>query len=436
MTASVPDPHWRRNIVLFLSGQTVSLFGSMLVQYAVMWYVTFETQSGLWVALYAVAAFLPQGVVSIFGGALADRMNRRRLVIVADTSIALVTLVLALLMWSGITELWIILLAVAARSFAAGVQQPAVMALIPQLTPPEQLMRVNGLFQTVQSALALIAPAAAGAAFGLFGIVPTFFVDVVTALIGVGFLLLVRVPTLPAAAAPQQSYRQDLVDGLRYIRHHTVVRWLLAVFAIIFVLTVAPSFVTPLLVTRSFHDVEWAAGVFGAVFGEAWKVTLLELVFSIGMLLGGVLVSTVLAKRPPLTLILVSAIGFGAFTIAQGLSPNLWVFYLFMFLFGLMVPPFSAPFMTLLQQTVEPEMHGRVFSYVTIVMALATPVGMVVFGPLADLISVQTLLVFGGLTTIAVLVVAITLPSGKAAMAAARSVTAEARQAAEADEAG
>jgi DHA3 family macrolide efflux protein-like MFS transporter len=403
--AAIPV-HWKRNVGLFLSGQTVSLFGSMLVQYAVMWYVTFETKSGWAVALYAVAAFLPQGIVSIFGGVIADRMNRRVLVIIADGSIAAVTFVLAMLMLNGVTDLWIILLAVGVRSVGAGVQTPAVQAMIPQIAPPDQLMRVNGIFQTIQSAMALLAPAVAGAVFGLFGLVPLFFVDVVTAVVGIGFLAFVAVPTLASIAEKTTSYREDLVEGMRYIWHHPVVRWLLMVFAIIFLLTVAPSFITPLLVARTFGT-------------EVWMVTVLEIAFSVGMLLGGVLVSTLLAKRSRVGLILFSTFGFAVFTIALGLSPNLWVFYGFMFGFGLLVPLFSTPFMTLVQETVEPEKHGRVFSYVGIVMALATPIGMLVFGPLADVISVQLLLVLGGVATILVIVVAMLLPSGRAAMKAA-----------------
>jgi MFS transporter, DHA3 family, macrolide efflux protein len=399
--------HWRRNVALFLSGQTISLFGSMIVQYAVMWYVTFETRSGVAVALYAIVAFLPQGIVSLFGGVLADRMNRRILVMLADGVIAVITLVLAMLMLAGITDLWVILLAVAARSLGAGVQTPAVSAMIPQITPADQLMRVNGVFATIQSAMALLAPAAAGAVFGIWGIVPVFFIDVVTAVIGIGFLALVAVPTLAAVAAKTSSYREDLVEGMRYISHHPIVRWLLIVFAIIFLLSVAPSFITPLMVARTF----------GA---EVWMVTVLELAFSIGMVLGGVLVSTFLAKRSRMAMIVVSTFGFGAFTVALGLSTNLWVFYAFMFLFGLFVPLFSTPFMTLFQETVEPEKQGRVFSYVSIVMALATPIGMTAFGPLADVVEVETLLIIAGFLTIAVFVVALLVPSGRAAVAAAR----------------
>ncbi|QJU55815.1 MFS transporter [Herbiconiux sp. KACC 21604] len=412
-TASTADfAHWKRNVALFLSGQTISLFGSMVVQYAVMWWVTFETQSGLAIALYAVAAFLPQGIVSIFGGVLADRMNRKVLVMVADGTIAAVTLALAFFMLNGISDLWIILLAVAVRSVGAGVQTPAVQAMIPQIAPPDQLMRVNGFFQTVQSAMALLAPAAAGAVFGLFGIVPVFFIDVVTAVIGIGFLVFVSVPTLATLAEKTSSYRDDLVEGARYIWNHRIVRWLLVVFAVVFLLTVAPSFITPLLVARTFGT-------------EVWMVTVLEIAFSVGMILGGVLVSTVLAKRSRIGLILTATFGFAVFTVALGLSPNLWVFYAFMFLFGLGVPLFSAPFMTLVQETVDPDKHGRVFSYVGIVMALATPIGMTVFGPLADVISVQLLLVLGGVATVVVIVVAILLPSGRAAIAAANATQRE-----------
>ena len=89
-------PGWRRDVTIFLSGQTVSLFGSMLVQYAVMWHLTLETKSGGVMALYAVFGFLPQAVISIFGGVWADRLDRKKLIIGADATIAVVTLALAM----------------------------------------------------------------------------------------------------------------------------------------------------------------------------------------------------------------------------------------------------------------------------------------------------------------------------------------------------
>jgi MFS transporter, DHA3 family, macrolide efflux protein len=424
MSAEVAAPAaWKRNAALFLTGQTVSLLGSMIVQYAVMWYVTLETRSGVAVALYAVAAFLPQGVVSIFGGTLADRVNRRVLVMVSDGTIALTTLALAMLMLNGVTDLGVILLAVGVRSIGAGVQTPAVAAMIPQIAPPDQLMRVNGLFQTVQSALALLAPAIAGVVFGTFGIVPVFFIDVVTAAIGIGLLALVAVPTLAAVAERTTGFREDLVEGARYIWHHAFVRWLMVVFAVIFVLTVAPSFITPLMVART-----WGP--------EVWMVTVLELAFSVGMLLGGVLVSTVLAKRSRIGMIVISTFVFSALTVALGLSPTLWIFYAVMFLVGLAVPLFSTSFMTLIQETVPPDRHGRVFGYVSIVMALAVPLGTAVFGPLADLVSVRVLLIGAGIAAAAVMLVAVAVPSGRSAIRAASAGTPPQQVAQEVDAAG
>lgn len=404
----VVPARWKANATLFLTGQTTSLFGSMIVQYAVMWYITLETGSGLALALFALAAFGPQGIVSIFGGTLADRVNRRVLVMTTDAVIALTTLALALIMMSGVTELWILLLAVGVRSVGAGFQTPAVAAMIPQITPPDQLLRVNGLFGTIQSAMALIAPATAAAIYALWGIVPTFFVDVATATIGIGLLALVRVPSLDRMTDEGHgSYRADLVEGIRFIWANGVVRWLLLVFAIIFLLTVAPSFLTPLLIARSFGD-------------EPWMLAALEIAFGLGMLVGGTLIATVLSKRSRLGLILTSTFGFALLTIAMGLAPNLWAFYALMAAFGILVPWFSAPFMTLIQETVTPDMHGRVFSYVTIVMALATPIGMTLFGPLADVLSVQALLVIAGSLTMVTMLVAMTIPSGRSVLRTAR----------------
>src|SRR6188768_2041520 len=86
---TVPDPpHWLRKVILFLSGQTVSLFGSMLVQYAVLWYLTIAYQSGVVMMLAALFGFLPQAVISIFGGVWADRHSRKLLIMGADAAIA------------------------------------------------------------------------------------------------------------------------------------------------------------------------------------------------------------------------------------------------------------------------------------------------------------------------------------------------------------
>lgn len=182
-------------------GQTVTTFGSMLVQYAILWHLTLTTKSGTVLALAAIFGFLPQAIVSVFAGVWADRINRKVMIIVADLSIALATFGLALLMLSGVDDLWLIFLVMAVRSFGAGVQTPAISALLPQIVPTEKLMRVNGINSSVQSSLMLLAPIAAAAVYANFSLVGILFIDVVTAIIGVALLATVAVPTLARAAS-------------------------------------------------------------------------------------------------------------------------------------------------------------------------------------------------------------------------------------------
>ena len=420
----VPHPRWRRHVAVFIGGQTVTLFGSMLVQYAVFWYLTVEFQSGVIMTLAAVFGFLPQAIVSIFAGVWADRTNRKWLIMGADAAIALSTLGLALILLAGYAEPWVIFATLAIRSAGAGVQMPAVSALIPQITPAHQLMRVNGLFGSSQSALALVAPAVAGgiyawAAAGSAGsplaLLPVFAIDIVTAVTGIALLATIPVSALRTAAGAGTGYFTDLVDGVRYVATHAFVRWLLMLFAIIFLLTVAPSNLTPLMVVRSFPSGEQ---------GNVVNLAILEISFSVGMVVGGIVVATLAAQWDRIRLIAGSSLVFGGLSIALGLAPNLPVFFGIMLLIGLAVPFFSTPSMTLLQEIVEPERQGRVFGFVGIVMAVAMPIGMLAFGPLADAVRIETILVGAGLATFLVVGLALGLPAGRRAVAAAHAASA------------
>ncbi len=419
--SQIPD-RWVRNVVIFMTSQTISMFGSFLVQYAIMWHLTLTTKSGLVLALATVFGFLPQAIVSIFAGVWADRMNRRVMILVSDSVIAVSTLGLALLMMSGVDDLWLIFLVMAVRSVGAGVQMPAVSALIPQIVPADQLMRINGINGTIQSAMGLLAPVAAAGVYATMSIVAVFFIDVVTAVIGISLLFLVAVPTLERAkaGAEKPAYFEDLADGVRYIVSNPVVRWVMVIFAVVFLIAVAPSNLTPLMIARTFG-------------GEVWMLTTGEILFSVGMAAGGALLATVAARISRVKLIVGASVLFGVLSIGMGLSPNLWVFYAFFFLIGLAVPAFFTSAMTMLQETVAPERQGRVFGFVGIVMSVSMPVGMAVLGPLADVISVEVLLVASGLLMIAAITLAVLIPSGRTAVAEVMRV--EAQRASESAEA-
>ena len=137
----------------------------------------------------------------------------------------------------------------------------------------------------------------------------------------------------------------------------------------------------------------------------------------IGMLLGGILIATWGGLKNKVVMLIASSLLFGVLTLALGLSTNVWVFFAFMFLVGLAVPFFSTPATTLLQERVEVEFQGRVFGFVGVVMATAMPIGMVFFGPLADVVPVEWVLIGAGIATFVVVAIAILVPSGRHALA-------------------
>jgi DHA3 family macrolide efflux protein-like MFS transporter len=410
-TESESMPGWKKKVAVFLVGQTITTFGSLLVQYALLWHLTLTTKSGVVLALAAVFGFLPQAVVSIFAGVWADRVNRKLMIIVSDSTIALATLVLAFFMLSGVDDLWLVFLVMAVRSVGAGIQMPAISALIPQIVPTDKLMRVNGINSSVQSSLLIIGPVAAAGIYSTFSLAAILFVDVVTAVIGLSLLATIAVPTLSRAASNDKpSYFTDLKEGLSYIFSHDLVRWVMVIYSIVFLLVVAPSNLSPLMLVRTFGS-------------DVWLLTILELSFGIGMVAGGALMAIFASKMDRLGMMVGTSILFGVLAVVMGFTTNLILFYSLFFLIGLAVPAFSTSSMTLLQETVEPERQGRVFGFVGIVMAVAMPLGMAVLGPLADIVSVEILLIATGAITVLIAVVAVLLPAGRRAIAAAHAST-------------
>jgi DHA3 family macrolide efflux protein-like MFS transporter len=184
----------------------------------------------------------------------------------------------------------------------------------------------------------------------------------------------------------------------------------MAIYSIVFLLVVAPSNLSPLMLVRTFGD-------------DVWLLTILELSFGIGMVAGGALMAIFGSKADRLGMMVGTSILFGVLAVVMGFTTNLILFYTLFFLIGLAVPAFSTSSMTLLQETVEPERQGRVFGFVGIVMAVAMPIGMAVLGPLADIVSVEILLIATGAITVLIAVVAVLLPAGKRAIAAAHAST-------------
>jgi MFS transporter, DHA3 family, macrolide efflux protein len=380
-------PRWKRNTALFLGSQALSLLGSSLVQYALLWQVTLQTRSGVMMTLYIVAGFLPMFLLSPFAGVWADRYDRRKLIVLADAMIALVTLALAVVFTLRGMELWLFFLAAAVRSVGAAIQQPAVGAVIPQLVPEDQLMRVNGIQSTLMSVNMLGAPALAGFLMSVAPLQVLFYVDVVTAALAIALLtFFVRLEARERAPVQEgASQLREMGDGFRYIRSHAHLVPFFVYLGFIMVFITPAAFLTPLQTARSF-------GV------EVWRLTAIEMVFSVGMMLGGAALALWRGFGNRMRSMVASNLLMGACTVGLGVVPHFGVYLAVMGLFGLALPFFNTPAAVMLQEHVEPGYLGRVFSVMTMLNTALMPLSMLLFGPLAEAVSIERLLqVTGGL---------------------------------------
>jgi MFS transporter, DHA3 family, macrolide efflux protein len=377
--------NWKKDLTLFLGGQIVSLFGSMLVQYAISWYITMTTQSGSLMTISIVCGILPTFFVSPFGGVLADRFDRRKIIAIADASIAVVTLGLALAFSLGYREIWLLFLAQAIRAVGGGFHSPAVSAFLPQIVPKDELMKANAAFGSAQSVIMLAAPAAAGALMSFASVQALFFVDVGTAALAIGILLLfVRVPPHERALSKiEVGYWKDLKAGFAYIAGHAYVKRFFLFCAAFFFLAAPVAFLTPLQASRSFGN-------------DVWRLTAIEIVFSIGMTLGGVLIGAWGGFPNRVRTMALSGFIVGATTLALGLVPWFAVYLAVMAACGIAMPLFNTPASVMLQEKVEPEFLGRVFGVMTMISSVMMPLGMLVFGPLADRIRIEYMLIGSG----------------------------------------
>lgn len=376
---------WKRNIIFFLVGQTISLFGSSLVQYAIMWHITLETQSGIMMTISIICGFLPTLFVSPFAGVWADRYNRKALIILADSFIAISTLILAIFFLMGYNALWLLFVVSAIRAVGSGVQTPAIGAILPQLVPEDKLTKVNAANGSIQALVMLVSPMISGALLIMTNIEIIFFIDVVTATIAVLILLLfLHVPVHAKALKKQTtSYFTDMVIGLRYIKNHSFLKKFFSFCAFFFFLAAPVAFLTPLQVTRSFGN-------------EVWRLTAIEVTFSVGMMVGGIIMASWGGFKNKVHTMTLSTIGIGLGTFALGVIPIFWIYIIAMGMVGLVMPIFNTPSMVLLQQKVEEDFLGRVFGVLGMISSMMMPMGMLVFGPLADIIKIEWLLIGTG----------------------------------------
>jgi DHA3 family macrolide efflux protein-like MFS transporter len=380
---------WQVPFFTIWTGQAFSLVGSRLVQFALVWWLTETTGSATVLATATLVAILPGVILGPFAGTLVDRWNRRRVMIIADGFVALVTAWLAYLFWTDSMSVWHVYAAMLARSVGGAFHWPAMQASTSLMVPRVHLSRVAGLNQTMQGALNVVAPPLGAILLSLLPLHAIMGIDLGTAAVAIVSLLLVAIPqpegTAEAGAGQKVSVWDDFRAGLRYVWGWPGLMAVL-VLAMIINFVVNPAFsLMPLLVTEHF-----GAG--------ALQLGWLQSGWGIGMLLGGLILSVWGGFRRRVYTSLVGLVLEGVAILVIGLTPGDGFLFALgaIFVAGIMNPLINGPLMAILQATVEPEMQGRVFTLVSSLSSAMMPLSLAVAGPVADMIGVRQWYAIGG----------------------------------------
>ena len=359
---------WKIPFFAVWVGQAFSLVGSALVQFALIWWLTELTGSAVVLATASIVGMVPTIALGPVAGPLIDRWSRRWILVVSDAAIALFTLVLAILFWFELVQVWHVYVILFLRSLGDAFQLPTMRATTSLMVPNEQLTRVAGMNSTLAGIVRIVAPALGALMLSILSTQAVLAVDMVTALLAILPLLLIAVPQPKAssgAATPRRSIKGDLVEGFRYFWGHRGLRLMVFTTALWRLGNGPATRFMPLLVSDHF-----GAG--------ATELGWMQSALGIGIVAGGFILSLWggFRRRMLNNVVAVATVGLAFLVVALVPSHLIVLAVLAMALIGLAVPMVTGPVRATYQTVVPPEMQGRFFTVMGAVAQAAVPLGL------------------------------------------------------------
>lgn len=394
---------WRAKFTILWAGQSVSLLTSSILQMAIVWYLTEKTGSAAVLSFATLIGYLPAAVLGMFIGTFVDRYSRKRIMILADVSIALLGIVLAVSGLQGEIPIWLIMLVLLLRSFGSAFHYPALQSVTPSLVPQEHLTKYAGYSQSFESVSMVLSPAIAAFLFSIWDLTAIIFLDVAGALFAIFLLCFVELPKHQAPAKKSAGLLHDTLDGLRELRRVRGMTQLMTVGALYAVIYFPIGSLYPFM----------TMDYFGGSFTESGMV---EVVFSVGTLAGSLLLG-LLGDRLPKIPAMAASIGiYGLGVLLSGLLPpgGLKLFLLLSLTMGVVVPFYSGIETAIFQMKFKQEYLGRIFSLSSSVSTLAMPVGLILSGAFADTIGINKLFIIAGALALLLAVFTVALPALRA----------------------
>lgn len=377
--------NWKRTIALIWTGQAASILATCAATFAALWYITTTENSAVMLAAGGVAALLPTALLSPFGGVIADRFNRKHVMIAADGIAGLFSLVLALILVAGQLSTWFLLALLVVRSAAQAFHGTSLMALMPELVPERDMVRINTLDQSLTSASAIIGPVLGIALYSMLGFAAVLVLDAVCAAIACICLALAKLPYAQGLSCSSGSVVKDIGHGLSILNGEPGIRPLLVLVVTAMLLFLPLGTLSPLM------TYDW----FG---GDGFAASGVEAAAGIGLLIGSVFMLVWGGGKRLVPILVVAGAVIGGGCIAAGLLPSSG-FFVFVFLVALIFAAtavFNAPILPLMQKRIPQESFGRVMGLFGSLTAVASPVGLFIAGPAAEALGVNAWFVVCG----------------------------------------
>jgi DHA3 family macrolide efflux protein-like MFS transporter len=380
---------WKKSFFTIYIGQAFSLLSSSAVQFSIIWWITVQTGSALALTIASVVGLLPQAVIGMFAGVWIDRFNRKKIMILADSVVALSSLFLGILFFLGIQSILYVYVVLFIRALGETFHKPALQAAIPQLVPSSELTKAGGFGQMITSACTMVGPMLGALLMSVTTLQYAMLVDVVGAVFAVSTLSFVKIPKVQLHVRLENSkirFFDDMKQGIKAIKSNLPLLRLSIPMFITTIIFIPLGTLLPLMVKEYFH-------------GTAWHNGIVQTLFSVGMLVAAMAIGITGGLKKQFLMISLSTGLLGICSFVGGLLPSnlFWFFCIAVFVMGMTGMGYNIPFTAYIQRTVPAENLGKVISLVTSVMSFAAPIGMFIAGPISEMIGVSHWMIYAGI---------------------------------------
>lgn len=382
--------HWKKQFIVIYAGQAFSILGSAAVQFAVIWWLTVRTESAVTLALASIVSFLPSIFIGPFAGVWIDRYNRRTVMIAADGLVAVSSVVLgAAFLLMPTPPVWLIYIVLFLRGLGNTFHAPAMQAAIPTFVPADMLVKAGGWGNMIVSVSNMLGPVLGVALMAILPVAAIMLVDILGAAFAIVCLLFVTIPDVAQAAGKVRMW-SDMKQGFAAMKANKPLMAIFFPLLLMSILYMPLGSLFPLLIRTHFA-------------GQAWHNSVAEFVFAGGLLVSSLVIG-VWGGMKRRFLMASLAIGLmGLATLVSGALPpeGFWGFAVCCFLIGGSGTFMNVPVMAYVQESVAPDMMGKVFSLLMTAMMLAVPFGLLIAGPVAEAVGVHTWFFWSGAALLA-----------------------------------